>query len=309
MLSLDSKYLLSAAFMLAGDKKRYYELLPSSFTGEESVAQTGGSFYSDVRDESLALNALLEVDPSNAQIPRMSAHVAALLKNRSWFSTQEASFSLIAMGKIAKAARQSTVTGAVFAGGKKLADVFDKKVSFRSPVLNSSKIELVTKGQGRMYYSWNSEGIPIGQNIHEEDSYIKVRRKLFSRNGQLINSSQFKQNDLIIVQLTLENMYATPVDNIVISDLLPAGFEIENARIREVSGMNWLKDANEPSALDVRDDRINLFVDLNKQRQVYYYAVRAVAAGSFNWGAAGAEAMYQGEYHSYNGSRKIMISK
>ena len=43
-------------------------MLPSSFSGEESVAQTGGSYYSDVRDEAIALNALIDVDPGNAQI-------------------------------------------------------------------------------------------------------------------------------------------------------------------------------------------------------------------------------------------------
>ena len=39
-------------------------MLPSSFSGEESVAQTGGSYYSDVRDEAIALNALIDVDPA-----------------------------------------------------------------------------------------------------------------------------------------------------------------------------------------------------------------------------------------------------
>ncbi|HMC86565.1 MAG TPA: alpha-2-macroglobulin family protein, partial [Chitinophagaceae bacterium] len=40
ILALDSRYLLSAAYAIAGDKSRFKELLPGSFTGEESVAQT-----------------------------------------------------------------------------------------------------------------------------------------------------------------------------------------------------------------------------------------------------------------------------
>ena len=39
LLSLDSKYLLSAAYGLAGDKERFKEMLPASFSGEVSVAQ------------------------------------------------------------------------------------------------------------------------------------------------------------------------------------------------------------------------------------------------------------------------------
>jgi uncharacterized protein YfaS (alpha-2-macroglobulin family) len=43
-LALDSRYLLSVAFAIAGDKTKYVELLPSAFSGEESIPETGGSF-------------------------------------------------------------------------------------------------------------------------------------------------------------------------------------------------------------------------------------------------------------------------
>jgi hypothetical protein len=34
--------------------------------------------------------------------------------------------------------------------------------------------------------------------------------------------STFKQNDLIIVNITLERSYSTDIENVVITDLLPA---------------------------------------------------------------------------------------
>ena len=52
-LSLDSKYVLAAGYAIAGDKKSFNALLPGSFSGEVSEPQTGGSFYSPVRDEAL----------------------------------------------------------------------------------------------------------------------------------------------------------------------------------------------------------------------------------------------------------------
>jgi hypothetical protein len=88
LLSLDCKYLLSAAYALAGDKNNFKQFLPTQFAGEESVAQSGGSFYSDIRDESLALDVLLDVDPDNTQI-LMAKHVSDKLKQRYWYSTQE----------------------------------------------------------------------------------------------------------------------------------------------------------------------------------------------------------------------------
>jgi alpha-2-macroglobulin len=80
VLALDGKYLLSAAYALSGDKKSFIAMLPGSFSGEESVQQTGGSFYSPLRDEAIALNALLEVDPGNPQVPVMAKHVGDRLR-------------------------------------------------------------------------------------------------------------------------------------------------------------------------------------------------------------------------------------
>ena len=54
--------------------------------------------------------------------------------------------------------------------------------------------------------------------------------------------------------------------------------------------------------LDVRDDRIHFFVDANYNKQTYYYAVRAVSPGKYKMGPVSADAMYNGEYHSYNGA-------
>jgi uncharacterized protein YfaS (alpha-2-macroglobulin family) len=75
-------------------------------------------------------------------------------------------------------------------------------------------------------------------------------------------------------------------------DLLPAGFEIENPRTKEIPGMEWIKDAYTPVALDIRDDRINLFVDMVNPKQTYYYAVRAVSQGVFKMGPVSADAIY-----------------
>jgi len=99
------------------------------------------------------------------------------------------------------------------------------------------------------------------------------------------------------------------VENVVLTDLIPAGFEIENPRTKDIPGMDWIKDALSPTALDVRDDRIHFFVDASRSRQAYYYAVRAVSAGVYQMGPASADAMYNGEYHSYNGAGKITITR
>ena len=148
----------------------------------------------------------------------------------------------------------------------------------------------------------------VSGEYKEEDNYIRVRRQFFDRFGRIVNDKSFEQNDLVIVQITLDKTYSGAVENIVITDMIPAGFEIENPRTKEIPGMEWIKDAATPTALDVRDDRINLFVNLYGGRQVYYYAVRAVSPGIYKMGPVSAEAMYNGEYHSYNGAGTITVN-
>ncbi|WP_207515498.1 alpha-2-macroglobulin family protein [Longitalea luteola] len=309
LLSLDSKYLLSVAYAVAGDKAKFKELLPSSFSGEISVAQTGGSYYSDIRDEAISLNALLDADPSNAQIPVMAKHVADKLKQRNWYSTQECSFSFLSLGKIARAANKATVSADVKVNGKTVGSVAGSPLKLTAKQLGGTNIEISSKGEGHLYYYWQSEGISASGTYREEDNFIRVRRRFFDRYGRSVDGNTFTQNDLVVVQITLEKAYSGDVDNVVISDILPAGFEIENPRTKEIPGMEWIKDASTPTALDVRDDRINLFDDLRSNRKVYYYAVRAVSPGNYKMGPVSAEAMYNGEYHSYNGGGVIRVNK
>lgn len=308
LLSLDSKYLLAAAYAIAGDKAKFKEMLPTSFSGETSVAQTGGSFYSDIRDEAIALNALLEVEPTNAQVPVMAKHVVDKLKQRSWYSTQESSFGFLAIGKLAASANKSSVTAQIKVNGRVVGNVNTAASKLSAKELGGNNVTIEAKGAGQLYYWWQSEGISVSGSYKEEDSYIKVRKRFFDRNGRAITGNTFKQNDLVIVQLTLEKSYSGSVENIVLTDLLAAGFEIENPRTKEIPGMDWIKDASNPSAIDVRDDRINLFVDAYNNRQTYYYAVRAVSPGIYHMGPVSADAMYNGEYHSYNGAGTITVT-
>jgi alpha-2-macroglobulin len=307
ILALDSRYLLSAAYAAGGDRKSFGALLPSAFAGEQSVAQTGGSYYSDVRDEAIALNALIEAEPGNPQIPVMAQHVTAKLKSRTWLSTQERAFAFLALGKLARSANNSNATAEIKVNGKTIAKVDGGTWRGNKGTLPGTNLEIIAEGQGRLYYFWEAEGISASGAYKEEDSYLKVRRRFFDRYGTPITGNTFSQNDLIIIGITLEKTYSGAVENVVITDLLPAGFEIENPRTKEIPGMDWIKDGSTPTALDVRDDRIHFFVDADKNRQVYYYAVRAVSPGNYKMGPVSADAMYNGEYHSYHGAQTVRV--
>ena len=108
---------------------------------------------------------------------------------------------------------------------------------------------------------------------HNENEQLQVWKYFFDRFGRSIDIKRVKQGDLIAIKITLTNLEKSKVDNVVVTDMLPAGFEIENPRISENQDMPWIKDQSEPSYFDVRDDRINFFTNINSDSIFFSQAI------------------------------------
>jgi hypothetical protein len=297
------------SYALAGDPESYSAVLPGAFEGESSEQQSGGSFYSLARDEAIALYALSYIDPNHPQVPEMAKHVSKRLAGKSYLNTQERIFSLLALGRIARSAGKSTVTATISAGGQQIASYKEDVLELSTEEIGKNpNITIETQGEGNLYYFWVAEGISADGSYKEEDSYLKVRKAFYDRNGRRKFGRSFEQNELIVVRLSIQNTFDEYVDNVVISDILPAGFEIENPRISDVPGTDWIDNQSYPTYRDIRDDRINLYVSATDEMRNYYYVVRAVSKGVFQMGPVGAECMYDPEYHSYSGGGTITVT-
>ncbi len=307
ILTQSGKYLVAASFALKGDKKKFYAMLPKGYVSEKTEPAFNGNFYSDFRDMALVLNTLLETDPQNTQINYMAKQVAQTLISKPYLNTQENVFGFLAMGKIAKAANKGNVTATISSNGKVIANYDGKKdVVIPNKLIANNAVSIASAGTGKLFYFWEMEGIPTVGTNKEEDNFLEVRRTYKDRNGKIYNN-MFFQNDLVVVEISIRSTNGIDVPNVAITDLLPAGFEIENARITEIPQLEWLKNTAQPDYKDVRDDRMNLIVTASPKINKYYYLCRAVSLGTFNVGPVGADAMYRGEYHSYNGARKIIV--
>ena len=306
LLTADAKYLLSASYYIAGDKSKYKDILPSTFGTDISVTQNGGSFYSAIRDKAIALNALIEININDPQVAVLAKQLSTEMKANKYLSTQERAWVFLAMGKIARLTKSSTVTATITSGGKSIGSYKDGMLTIPLKQMSGNQIVVSTKGSGALYYFVQSEGISSTGAYTQEDNYLQIRKSFYDRYGRAISDLNFKQNDIVVVKLSLKSSSGY-VDNVVITDMLPAGFEIENPRINDVPGTSWIKDDAYATHTDIRDDRINLFVGASANVQNYYYAVRCVSKGTFRMGPASADAMYNGEYHSYNGAGFVRI--
>ncbi|QMU29234.1 alpha-2-macroglobulin family protein [Adhaeribacter radiodurans] len=305
LLALDEKYVLASTFALSGNRESFTQLLPANFSGQTSERALNGSFYSALRDRALALNGLIEADPDNPQVGILARHLSGELRSNRWFNTQERAFALLALGKIARRG-EGNVTAKIYQNGKVIGTFTGKDVTLTNK-LNRDNTSIRTTGQGTLYYFWEVEGIPQSGTTKEEDSFLQVRKTFFDRNGNQITRNIFRQNDLIVVRIALQTQDSRNIPNVAITDLLPAGFEIENPRLTSERELAWAKDVSVPDHTDIRDDRINIYTTATAKPKYFYYQVRAVSPGTFQMGPVGADAMYNAEYHSYSGGGVVRV--
>ncbi|MBI1932252.1 MAG: alpha-2-macroglobulin family protein [Ignavibacteriales bacterium] len=307
LLTNDTKYLLAGAYALMEKRNSFAQLIPNNFSAEQTDRLSGGCFDSNIRANAIMLNVLLEVDPSNLQIPIIVKYLSQNSENI--YSTQETAFTFLALGKALKSQAKSNLQVDVLSNGKSIGTYKNSDIVISDNQLNSGKISLNAKGEGKVYYFWNTEGVSTKPDVKIIDSQMKVRRTYYNyKTKSEITNNKFMQGDLIVCKITLTGGQRS-AENIVISDLIPAGFEIENPRVSTSTNFNW--ENNNPlnvQYMDVRDDRLILFTDLaaNKTKD-FYYMLRVVNKGEYLLPAIGAEAMYDRDYHSFNGNGKVVI--
>ncbi len=305
-LAIDSRYLLAAAYSISGQPGAAKQVLPPAFSGEESNTAFGGSFYSYVRDLGISLNALIDMNPQDPQVGILARTLSQYMKAQPYLNTQENVWGILALGKLSRMANKTSGTAGVYAGGKSLLTTSDNGTLNLKPYLNTA-LQMQAKGAGQFYYFWEVQGITADGSYKQEDAFLKARRQYFTRTGQPIAGNTFRQNDLIVVKLTLQAQWSGEVENVVLTDMLPAGFEIENTRLTDMPEMKWIKSEATPDYLDYRDDRVNIFTSANSQPRDFYYMVRAVSPGTYQLGPVSADAMYNGAFHSYWGAGVVRV--
>ncbi|MEM7040105.1 MAG: alpha-2-macroglobulin family protein, partial [Bacteroidota bacterium] len=241
------------------------------------------------------------------QSPGLVRHLSAI--GRKAYSTQDRAWLFLALGKAASKNADADVQVEVVAKGRTLGTYKAEDLTLKDAALHGSEVVLKATGKGSVYFFWNTEGIKKSGDraIREVDDNIRVRRNWYHRDGRPLVGSRLKQGELIVCEIELTTGLRS-VENLVVSDLIPAGFEIENPRVATSTALNWLKTNLEPEYTDVRDDRLLLFTDMgSNSTRKYHYMMRVVNAGKFRLAPIGCEAMYDPDFKSYHGARDVYV--
>ena len=307
LLTRDTRYLLAGAYALAGKWSSYHQTVPDMFRAALPERETGRSFDSELRANAVMLNVLLEVDPANKQIPDILRWIAGRAENM--YSTQETAFVMLALGKAARRSAGADINVSVLVDGKKRGSYSGTSLVLGEKEIGTGSVQLKASGSGEAYYFWSAEGVKLRGDIEEVDVNMRARRQFYDyRSGQPVRGSEFRQGQLVVCKLSLTGE-GRSIDNVALTDVVPAGFEIENPRLRPSTALGWsLSNPLNIEHMDVRDDRLILFTSLDGgATREFAYLLRVVNAGRFVLPPVAAEAMYDPAFRSYHGAETVNV--
>ncbi|MYB00337.1 hypothetical protein F4X90_11760, partial [Candidatus Poribacteria bacterium] len=312
-LSDYSHFQLAGAFALSGELETALSMLPvsvsPSFNGKSNPGwETGGTFNSPIRAQAIMLDVLAEVNENHPSIPMLVKNLSeAASDGNRWRTTQDNAFAFLALGKIMKKQADRNYSGTLKLNGEHFADFDATETRYTDEAWDGARIQLTIEGEGSCYYYWSAFGIQRDSFIEEYERELQVRRRYFNKDGESLTGT-FVHGDLIVAEITVKALTAN-LENVVVVDMLPTGFEIENPRLESRSGIPWLKAQGfKPDYIDIRDDRLIFFGTFPRQRErKFYYALRAVTQGEFTLPPIAAEAMYDPTKSAVTGSMSIQV--
>jgi hypothetical protein len=293
-----ARVLLASAMLLAGEPARGVALME----GIDPAAPMDGMEWcgvleSPVRYTALLLDAWLDVD---ADAPQVAALMGALRRLRGtsphWGTTQANAMALQALGK---AARHLPAEEGPFALEIEVAGRRERTAEVREagrtwgPGGGAGSVAVSNAGPGMATVVVRFEGV---DSVPEPPTArgVEVARAFRDLHGDFIDASELRQGELVVVELTVRTEAARR--DLVVMELLPAGWEIENPNLLNSETSSWKPAPGlRGSELhrEMRDDRLLLFTGYVEGEAHYAYLARAVTPGEYRLPGTVVEGMYR----------------
>lgn len=291
-----SKGHIAAALALYGDAQRSGSIFAEALAMSKDTKNASldrSDYGTPLRDDAAVLTLAAESRPVPAIIPQMSKIVADEWERASYTSTQEQMWTLLAARAIQDGDQdiRLDVNGTARSGAYSARMTGDAVLDQPITIANRSQdpvAAVVTTVAAPAF------PLPAGGNG------FSIERTYYTLDGEQANITQAKQNERYVVVINATETNAWP-SRILITDLLPAGFEIDNPTLvdsAKLSNFDWIGEV-EVAHTEFRSDRFVAAFDRTSgdDRSITVaYVVRAVTPGTYDHPAASIEDMYRPQF-------------
>ena len=303
-LTPEGRALLAAAYMALGEGGQAAKLLAETGAGDSATSApraTAGNLWSANREAAILLLAWLQHDPTAAQVPLLADRLFNNMNEQGyWGTTQDTAFALLALERYEEIRQKSQQPFRAEVHVKdRVLSATEKEPLTLKEYLGGQKVVVSLTGPGAAYVYWHTEGVPQQPPSQPVAKGVTVTKRFLDRQkNEMDPESGWKQGDFVVVEITLETRRT--LNNLIIEDLLPAGFEIENPNLKTAESMGEGEGDEEGNMAiartEARDDRMVAFVDgVAGQKQTFRYAMRAVTPGKYTLPPVQVTCMYDPE--------------
>ncbi|MHA6645901.1 alpha-2-macroglobulin family protein [Mesorhizobium sp. A623] len=288
---------LGAALALYGDTQRS----ESTFNAALRLAQAStdydwyrSDYGSALRDGAAMLSLAAETRPVPAIVPQLVKLVTKERAQKRWTSTQDEAWMLLA----ARALKSGNDSIALTVNGAPHSGAYSSEIAGSDLV--ESPLTIANTGKTALQAVVTTIAAPA-QPLPAGGDGFTIARTYYTLDGNEANVTEATQNERYVVVLKVDELNSWP-SRLLVTDLLPAGFEIDNPSLvssAQLSNFSWLAQT-ETAHLEFRNDRFVAAFDPNgsgSNRSIMLaYVVRAVTPGVYAHPAAVVEDMYRPQF-------------
>lgn len=257
-----SRWSLASAYALVGREDVAQDLISKTTALPSGYSEYDETFGSDVRDQSIQLMTLCLLDKGKEAVTLVE-ELSKQLSSDDWLSTQSTAFALVALSDYLAKYRVDGVMDFTYACGGKDGQVKTDKNIWSETLLDkagtSASVELKNTGKSTLFARIITEGIP---EQGEEKAYangVSLAVSYVDLNGRPVNVAQLEQGTNFSAVVTVKNPSARGYNNLVLSEIFPAGWEILNTRFLNGAATDSLTAG--VNYQDIRDDRVYSYID------------------------------------------------
>ncbi len=305
-----SKAHLAAALSLYGDAERSRSVfLDAAGMSEEArltkVSLNRSDYGSSLRDGAAVLALAAESRPVPPIVPALAKVVTDEWREKQYLSTQEQTWLLLAARALQKGddGLSLDVNGAQHNG--------TYQASIAGDALLQHAITLTNKSSDPVSAAITTVAAPKAP-LPAGGEGFDITRTYYTLDGEEANVSEAAQNERYVVVLNVTENDDWPAQ-LLITDLLPAGFEIDNPSLVDsaaLANFDWIGET-ETAHLEFRNDRFVAAINrpANENGEITLaYVVRAVTPGTYEHPAASVEDMYRPQFSARTATGRMQVS-
>lgn len=286
-----ARWYLAAAYHLAGQKGVAEKLVRQAKTATRRYAKASDNptFGSRLRDQALIVQALSVMEDYDRAQELVKA-ISSRLSDQEWLNTQEVAHSLVALSEYSGRTKDGKTAEFEYriAGGPW------QKVSLKKPLwqleLNgdqAANIEMRTGRDGALFARLIADGIPeVGSETPLAEG-LAIEVSYLNEQGKKLNPAKLSQGTDFKAIVTVKNTGKMNYSELALNQIFPSGWEIHNSRL-----LGSTEDAK-ADYIDIRDDRVYTFFNLNKgQQKTFTVLLNASYLGRYYLPSVSVAAMY-----------------